>query len=172
MKKKLILASPFLLFLVIVLLGAIVLLNGKNEGIAARLKLGEEIFIPEFSLSELNDSDDVFSNSDLEGKYSLINIFASWCSVCVVENDLLMKLSADQKIAIYGIAWRDINKNTKEYLANNGNPYLKVGIDGKGIFSKLLSVTGTPESFLVDPEGKIIYYWRGAIDEEFFNRLQ
>jgi cytochrome c biogenesis protein CcmG/thiol:disulfide interchange protein DsbE len=167
MKKKLILASPFLIFLIVVLLAIITLYN-KEEGIESKLKSGKEIFMPEFSLPELNDSNEVFSNSDLQGNYVLVNFFASWCSVCGLENDLLMRLSDAGKIAIYGVSWRDINQNTKKYLQKNGNPYLKIGVDGRGIFSKLLSVSGTPESFLINPEGKIIYYWQGAIDEDFF----
>ena len=170
MKKTLILASPFLLFLMIILLGAVALSNGKNDGIAARLEAGEEIFVPEFSLPSLADPKKSFSNLDLKGKYSLINVFASWCSVCALENDLLMRIAKEGKINIYGVAWRDIKRNTKSYLQNNGNPYVKVGVDSKGSFSKLLSVSGTPESFLIDPEGRIVHYWYGAIDEDFFEK--
>ncbi|MFT6106071.1 MAG: cytochrome c biogenesis protein CcmG/thiol:disulfide interchange protein DsbE [Rickettsiales bacterium] len=170
MKKKFILASPFFLFLVVVLLGTTALFNGGKEGIEEKLRSGKEVMMPEFSLPELLDSKATISNSDLMGKYSLINVFASWCSVCAAENDLLMRIAKEGKIDVYGIAWRDIQKNTKQYLANNGNPYLKVGIDSRGSFSKLLSVSGTPESFLVDPNGRIVHYWYGAIDEEFFRK--
>ncbi|MFT6077812.1 MAG: cytochrome c biogenesis protein CcmG/thiol:disulfide interchange protein DsbE, partial [Rickettsiales bacterium] len=134
MKKTLILASPFLLFLMIILLGAVVLFNGKNDGIASRLEAGEEMFVPEFSLTTLGDSTKTLSNLDLKGKYSLINVFASWCSVCSLENDLLIKIAQEGKVDIYGVAWRDIQKNTKRYLKKNGNPYVKVGVDSKGSF--------------------------------------
>ncbi|MES2677921.1 MAG: redoxin family protein [Pseudomonadota bacterium] len=170
--KRLLLISPFLILLLIITTGLVALYqHNKSSSIAAKLESGEEIIVPQFSLPELNNSSENFSNQDLQGKYSLINVFASWCVSCVAEHDLLMQLARTNKINIYGVAWRDINENTKDYLAKNGNPYLKIGADNKGIFSKLLSVSGTPESFLIDPQGRVIYYWRGAIDRDVILRL-
>ena len=50
-----------------------------------------------------------------------------------------MQLFDEKKINIYGIAWMDIDYNTKEYLSQNGNPYLKIGLDSKGVFSKIMA---------------------------------
>ncbi len=169
--KKITLISPLIILLLVIAAGLTALYqHNKTSSIAAKLESGEKILVPEFSLPELYNSAETFSNQYLQeeytfGKYSLINVFASWCSSCAAEHSLLMELSRENKINIYGIAWRDINQNTKDYLAKNGNPYLKIGVDNKGIFSKLLSVSGTPESFLVDPNGRIINYWRGSIDK-------
>jgi len=170
--KKLLLISPFLILLLIITTGLVVLYqHNKSSSIAAKLEFGEKIIVPQFSLPELNKSSESFSNQDLQGKYSLVNVFASWCFSCVAEHILLMEIARENKVNIYGVAWRDINENTKDYLAKNGNPYLKIGTDNKGIFSKLLSVSGTPESFLVDGKGRVIYYWRGAIDRKILNQL-
>ena len=169
--KKFILIVPFLFLLSIITIGLVALYqHNQSSSIQARLQAGQEVIIPEFSLPELykgaDQSEGGFSNQDLKGKYSLINVFASWCTSCLAEHSLLMELARGGKINIYGVAWRDINQNTKDYLQKNGNPYLKVGVDNKGIFSKLLSVSGTPESFLVNPQGRVVYYWQGAIDEK------
>ncbi|MFT5703652.1 MAG: cytochrome c biogenesis protein CcmG/thiol:disulfide interchange protein DsbE [Rickettsiales bacterium] len=171
MKRKLILLIPLFIFLVIISFGIGVLIK-EDKNILTKIDAREEVFMPAFSLPELNNPNGTFSNEDLKGQYSLINVFASWCFNCAAENDFLMKISSGEigggKIKIYGVAWRDINKNTTKYLTKHGNPYVKIGVDGKGVFSKLLAVNGTPESFLIDPEGRIITYFKGAIDEDFF----
>jgi cytochrome c biogenesis protein CcmG, thiol:disulfide interchange protein DsbE len=170
--KKLIFISPLLILLAIIIVGLTSLYkHNKTSSISAKLESGEQVFVPAFSLPELYNQELNFSNQDLLGKYSLINVFASWCINCKAEHSLLMELSRSNKINIYGVAWRDINQNTKDYLEQNGNPYLKIGVDGKGIFSKILSVSGTPESFLVNPQGQVIYYWHGAIDESILNKF-
>ncbi len=174
--KKLLFISPLLILLIITIISLTALYqHNKSSSISARLQSGERVFLPAFSLPELYNQAATFSNQDLtnktENKYSLINIFASWCSSCRAEHSLLMKLSYSNKINIYGVAWRDINQNTKDYLEENGNPYLKIGVDNKGILSKLLSVSGTPESFLVNPQGQVVYYWRGVIDEKILSAI-
>jgi cytochrome c biogenesis protein CcmG, thiol:disulfide interchange protein DsbE len=170
--KKLFLISPLIILLTIIIIGLAALYqHNKISSISVKLQSGEKVFVPAFSLPELYNQELNFSNQDLLGKYSLINLFASWCFNCKAEHALLMEIYRSNKINIYGIAWRDINQNTKDYLAKNGNPYLKIGVDNKGILSKLLSVSGTPESFLVNPQGQVIYYWRGAIDEDALNKL-
>lgn len=168
--KKLLLISPLIILLIIITVGLTALYkHSKSSSITSQLESGQKVFVPAFSLPELYNQAATFSNQDLLGKYSLINVFASWCLSCKAEHGLLMELARSNKINIYGVAWRDINQNTKDYLEKNGNPYLKIGIDNKGIFSKLLSVSGTPESFLVNPQGQVIYYWQGVIDEKILN---
>jgi cytochrome c biogenesis protein CcmG/thiol:disulfide interchange protein DsbE len=135
--------------------------------IETKLQNNKQIDLPKFSLVNLDNSKTNFSNDDLLGKYSVINFFASWCSSCRAENDLLINLSQNDKIIIFGVAWRDIDQSTKNYLNKNGNPYSKVGVDSKGTFAKSLGVSAMPESFVINPQGKIIYYQKGAIDDNF-----
>ncbi len=124
------------------------------------------IDLPEFSLGDLYDESKEFSKEDLIGKYSLLNFFASWCTTCLSEHPALMRLKDNGKLAIYGIAWRDIDKKTQEYLARNGNPFTKIGVDSKGLFTKILHINAVPESFLINPQGKIIARFSGNIEDE------
>ncbi len=165
MKRKIILISPLVILLIVIVLGLIALgKSDKKNTIETKLLSGKVVMMPEFSLPDLYDSSKTFSNSDIKGKYVLINVFASWCVSCAAEHQTLVRLSKSGKIKVYGIAWRDIGENTKKYLSNYGNPYEKIGVDSKGTFSKLLFVSGTPESFLIDPDGRIVKYWKGQID--------
>ena len=168
--KKFLLISPLIVLCIITAFGfASLYQHKKNIPIVIKLQLGEKVLVPEFSISELYNQAATFSNQDLKNQYSIINIFASWCSSCKAEHKLLMQLFDEKKINIYGIAWMDIDYNTKEYLSQNGNPYLKIGLDSKGVFSKIMGIKAVPESFIVDTHGKIIYHQEGMIDEKFIS---
>lgn len=124
-----------------------------------------DIDLPEFSIPDLLEKGKNFSKKDLIGKYTIINVFASWCGTCRMEHDLLINLQTEAIADLYGIAWRDIDKNTTKYLQQNGNPFSKVGVDNKGIFSKFLDLEAVPETWLINPKGKIVLRLKGNLQE-------
>ncbi len=136
-----------------------------------------KISLPDFSLPNLFDESKNFSKKDLIGKYSVINFFASWCTTCRAEHEILLRLHDENIVDIYGIAWRDIDKNTKKYLEKNGNPYKGIAKDNKGLFTKITGIEAIPETLIVDENGVVVRRYRGnlqdfSIDEikEFLNR--
>lgn len=120
--------------------------------------------LPRFALPMLEDKDAVFSNDLFKGKYVLLNIFASWCVSCRIEHPYLMALG--KEIPIYGIAWKDKAENTRHWLKQHGNPYVAVGLDIQGTTILDLGVTGAPETFLISPEGKVLFRYPGPLSEE------
>ena len=124
-----------------------------------------EIDLPDFSIPDLFEAGKTFSKKDLIGKYTIINVFASWCSTCRMEHDTLIRMQAEAVADLYGIAWRDIDKNTIKYLQQNGNPFSKVGADNKAIFSKITNIEAVPETWLVNPKGKIVLRLKGNLQE-------
>jgi len=124
-----------------------------------------EIDLPEFSIPDLFDKGKNFSKKDLIGKYTIINVFASWCGTCRMEHDILLNLQTEAIADLYGIAWRDIDKNTEKFLQQNGNPFSKVGVDNKAIFSKIVNLEAVPETWLVNPKGKIVLRLKGNLQE-------
>jgi len=138
----------------------------KKEDGGSDINFSEvEIDLPEFSIPDLFDSSKTFSKKDLIGKYTIINVFASWCSTCRMEHEVLIRMQTEAIADLYGIAWRDIDKNTLKYLQQNGNPFSKVGTDNKGIFSKIISLEAVPETWLVNPKGKIVLRLKGNLQE-------
>jgi len=138
----------------------------KKEDSGSDLNFSEvDIDLPEFSIPDLFEKGKTFSKKDLIGKYTIVNVFASWCSTCIMEHETLIRMQTDAIADLYGIAWRDIDKNTEKYLQQNGNPYSKVGIDNKGIFSKFLDLEAVPETWLVNPKGKIVLRLKGNLQE-------
>jgi cytochrome c biogenesis protein CcmG/thiol:disulfide interchange protein DsbE len=99
---------------------------------------------------------------------SLINVWASWCSVCKQEHDYLLELAVAEGINIIGINYRDQKGAALETLQQTGNPYSVVFFDPEGTLAFELGVVGTPETFLVDAQGQIIKRYKGALNHEQF----
>lgn len=123
------------------------------------------ISLPEFSLADLFDEDGSFSNQDLIGKFSVINFFASWCTTCKAEHEILLRLQSEGIVDIYGVAWRDIDDSTRNYLRAAGNPYKKVAKDGQGLFTRITGIQAVPETVIVDPKGRIVMRYRGNLQD-------
>ncbi len=141
-------------------------LNDKKEDGGSDINFSEvEIDLPDFSIPDLFDVGKTFSKKDLIGKYTIINVFASWCATCRLEHEVLIRMQTEAIADLYGIAWRDIDKNTAKYLQQNGNPFSKVGADNKGIFSKITNLEAVPETWLVNPKGKIVLRLKGNLQE-------
>jgi cytochrome c biogenesis protein CcmG/thiol:disulfide interchange protein DsbE len=123
------------------------------------------ITLPEFLFNDIFSNDQNFSKKDLEGKYSIINFFASWCTTCHAEHQILLSLSEEKIIDIYGIAWRDVDENARQYLEENGNPFTKVVSDGNGLFTKLANIQAVPETWIIDKKGDVVMRFRGNLQE-------
>ncbi len=87
---------------------------------------------------------------------TVVNVFASWCTPCQVEHPLLLKLKGDG-VPIVGVAWKDSPDDTRTFLSEKGDPFTTVVSDQTGRAGKDLGVTGAPETYLVDADGKVVF---------------
>jgi cytochrome c biogenesis protein CcmG/thiol:disulfide interchange protein DsbE len=124
-----------------------------------------KIILPEFSLPDLYDQNQSFSKKDLIKKYSIVNFFASWCVTCHAEHQILLHLHDKEIIDIYGIAWRDIDTNTRQYLQKNGNPFKKIAKDSKGFFTEIAGIASIPQTMIIDPKGNVVMRYSGNLGE-------
>lgn len=127
--------------------------------------------IPTFNLPLLTDKKHYFSSAALSGQISIINVWASWCTACKMEHQTLMKIKNQYHIPIYGILYRDERQDAVQWLNKNGNPYEMIGMDYDGDTAIDLGIYGTPESFIIDSQGKIIYHQIGIISEEKWEKI-
>ncbi len=118
---------------------------------------------PTFDLPSVAEGDAGFSSADLEGKVSLVNIFASWCVACVYEHPTLVDITAMGGPPIYGLAWKDEPGATAQWLDRLSNPYTAVGDDRDGRVAIDFGVTGAPETYIVDKTGHVRYKHIGVI---------
>ncbi|MEZ5566415.1 MAG: DsbE family thiol:disulfide interchange protein [Gammaproteobacteria bacterium] len=112
---------------------------------------------PEFSLPRLDDPQQTLSRQDLLGKTSLVNVWGTWCVGCRQEHETLLVLARDAGVRILGINWKDDSDSAREWLRTLGNPYAAVGVDQDGRVAINWGVYGAPETFLVGPDGTILY---------------
>ena len=119
--------------------------------------------VPTFELPPIEGYEHGFSTEDLKGEVTLVNIFGSWCIACHVEHPLLMELSAEGDIPIMGIDWKDPPGAGAAWLKKYGDPYTRVGDDRDGRVAIDFGVTGAPETFVVDGNGRIRYKQVGPI---------
>lgn len=96
------------------------------------------------------------------GKPRLVNVFASWCPPCVVEQPALTALR-QEGVIIIGIAYKDRREATQAFLIQYGDPYAVTLTDLSGRMAINLGVTGPPETYLVDAEGIVRAKHVGAL---------
>jgi cytochrome c biogenesis protein CcmG/thiol:disulfide interchange protein DsbE len=107
-----------------------------------------------------------FSNEDLKGRVTIVNVFASWCAPCRQEHPLLVELAKDPSVRLVGINQKDNPDNARRFLGALGNPYSAVGVDPNGRTSIDWGVYGVPETFIVGPDGMIRYKQIGPLTPE------
>jgi cytochrome c biogenesis protein CcmG/thiol:disulfide interchange protein DsbE len=122
--------------------------------------------LPAFNLPPVREGEAGFAKVDLGGEVALVNIFASWCPSCAVEQPLLMRLSAEKAARIYGVAWVDGPGKAAAWLDRHGDPYVRKGEDASGTLGAELGVTGAPETFVIDKQGRVRHRYVGPITEE------
>ncbi|MEZ6002255.1 DsbE family thiol:disulfide interchange protein [Hyphomonas sp.] len=122
--------------------------------------------MPDFKLEPLGDEIPLLTFSDVKGEVTLVNVFGSWCVACAAEHSELMKIGNSGAVTLYGVDWRDTAFEGRQWLEQYGNPYSKVGLDADSRLAINLGVTGAPESFLIDTEGRIRYKHIGPITPE------
>ncbi len=118
--------------------------------------------LPNFSAPSLN-SDQLISAQQFKGKVTILNVWATWCAACQVEQPLLMDLAKDSNLQVLGLDYKDQRQQAKQFLISNGNPYKEVIFDEQGQYAMKLGVYGTPETFLIDQKGIIRYRYVGAL---------
>ena len=123
---------------------------------------------PEFSLTTLEDEAETVGRDALLGDVSLVNVFGSWCTSCLVEHPLLMEVGED--VRIVGVNWRDTRPKATQWLERHGDPYDLIVFDGSSRLAIELGVAGAPETFVVDPQGRIRYKHTGPISPEDWSR--
>ncbi len=109
---------------------------------------------PEFALEGLGTAPGL-ARADAAGQVVLVNFFASWCVPCRVEHPLLMQLSHQLKVPLYGIDYKDKPEDAARFLGELGDPYKRIGADRDGRVGIDFGVYGVPETYVIDKAGRI-----------------
>lgn len=102
----------------------------------------------------------------VKGKLTLVNFWASWCVPCRQEHPVVLSLSKDPRLTVVGVNYKDGNENALRFLGELGNPYFAIGLDPVGKMAIDWGVYGIPETYLVGPDGTILYKKVGPLDDK------
>jgi cytochrome c biogenesis protein CcmG/thiol:disulfide interchange protein DsbE len=159
---------PLCFFVLLAVVFGIGIKHSPEKGVVASPLIGKPA--PQFSLPSLTDPARIVSSSDLRGHWYLFNVWGTWCVACREEHQVLLEVQKAGLVPIIGLDWRDQDADAMGWLAQLGNPYARVAVDRDGREAVDWGVTAAPESFLVNPQGIIVYKCTGELTREIFER--
>jgi len=165
---------PAALFAVVAIYFALALSSGRDPSLVPSALIDKPA--PDFALAGLDGKDEL-TRASLAGQVVLVNFFASWCVPCRAEEPLLMRLSQEEHVPVYGIAYKDKPEAAQQFLDQLGDPYRRVGLDESGRTGIDFGVYGVPETYLIDRQGHIRYRVVGpltaaTVENELLPRLK
>jgi cytochrome c biogenesis protein CcmG/thiol:disulfide interchange protein DsbE len=107
---------------------------------------------------------------DYRGSWVLVNFWASWCAPCRSEAPALesfQRQHSPEGFTVLGINLDDTSDDAIAFVRRFGLTYPQLR-DGDGSDRRdAYGMTGFPESFLVDPAGKLALIRRGPVDQRY-----
>ena len=111
--------------------------------------------------------------SDLRGQVVMLDFWASWCSPCRQEAPVLAAAYTHYKaqgVEFVGVAIWDIEDEAKRFAVESGATY-PMGVDTKGNIAIDYGLTGIPEKYFIDANGKIVRKFVGPVSEEILESV-
>lgn len=119
----------------------------------------EPVEAPDFTLQDMDGESHTLS--ELRGNYVLVNFWATWCPPCRKEMpsmEYLHKKYRDRPFRVLAVnQWEDPD-HVFSYMGELAVfPSFPILFDPKSTVSEHYGVRGLPTSFIVDPEGRLVY---------------
>ena len=118
---------------------------------------------PSFTLTLFDGK--VVRLADFRGKAVLVNFWASWCVPCRAEAAALesaWQKYKDRGVVFLGVNIQDKEEDARAFMKEFGITYLN-GQDASGKIAVDYGVWGIPESFFIDPQGRMTYKHAGEL---------
>jgi len=159
---------PLAVFALLVVVLAIGIKQSPDKDLIPSPLIGKPA--PDFSLPSLTDPAQRVSSAQLHGHWYLFNVWGTWCVSCREEQAMLLKIKQSGVIPVVGLDWKDDRGDALSYLKDAGNPYQIIAVDQDGSEAIMWGVYGAPETFLVNPQGIVVYKFIGPITEQAWER--
>jgi peroxiredoxin len=141
------------------------LVTDEGGSLGKKANRGDRPAAPDFALERL-DSGGTLQLSALKGKAVVVNFWASWCNPCKDEAPFLEEVWRDHRdrgLVVVGLDAKDFRADARRFADRFGLTFPLV-YDGPGDSTDPYGVTGFPETFVIDREGKVIAAFKGGID--------
>ena len=120
----------------------------------------------DFTLADLDGKP--VSLSDFQGKWVIVNYWATWCPPCLEEIPDLVDLYEENRdtIVVLGIAFEDVNEDyLREFVDSHMISYPVMNTEPVPV-TALGPVMGLPTSYIISPEGERVARQEGPVTRE------
>ncbi|MDF2177491.1 DsbE family thiol:disulfide interchange protein [Aliiglaciecola sp. CAU 1673] len=172
----------FLLPLALFLFVTLFLLQGLYSDPRERESSLLERQVPAFTLPDVMDETTQYNAQVFQGQVTLLNVWGTWCVTCAIELPFLTQLK-EQGVRIVGLYYEQdldpdfggkslpqIQQSIRDKLSQLGDPYEFNIFDVSRDYSIDLGVTGAPETFLIDREGRIRLHHVGDLNPRIWEQ--
>ena len=148
-----------------------VLQTADDTSIDQAVARGEHPTAPDTTLPLLDGSGSR-ALADHRGRWVVVNFFASWCHPCENEAPLLNRLQRrlGDRGSVVGVAYNDLTEDARGFVRDYEIAFPVVR-DVEDDLGDAYGVTGLPETFVVDPTGRIVALKRSEITREWVSEV-
>jgi cytochrome c biogenesis protein CcmG/thiol:disulfide interchange protein DsbE len=143
------------------------LVTEEGGDLAAAAARGERPVAPDFTLERLDREGEV-TLSSLRGKAVLLNVWASWCIPCKEEAPYLERVWRENRsrgLVVVGLDAKDFRRDARRF-ARRYELTFPIVFDGPGDTLAGYGVTGFPETFVLDRQGRVLETFVGAVNTD------
>ena len=120
--------------------------------------------VVDFELSDIHGK--MHRLSDYRGQWVIVNFWATWCAPCLEEIPMLRELAKMEEPVqpvVIGIDFEEIEKESLQHFIEEFETDYLVLLIGDTPLIPFEPLKGMPTTFVVSPEGKIVYRHVGLV---------
>jgi cytochrome c biogenesis protein CcmG, thiol:disulfide interchange protein DsbE len=143
------------------------LVTEEGGDLAEAAQRGDRPEAPSFVLERLDGKGDVALPS-YRGKAVVLNVWASWCQPCKEEAPYLEQVWRENRsrgLVVLGLDSKDFRRDGRRFADRFGLTF-PIAFDGSNDVATEYGVTGFPETFVIDREGRVVDAFAGAVNSD------
>jgi cytochrome c biogenesis protein CcmG, thiol:disulfide interchange protein DsbE len=114
-----------------------------------------------------------FDIDDHQGRWVVVNFFATWCVPCRIEHPELDAFNQAHArgggAVLVSVLFDDDPAGAREFFDRNGGEW-PVVLDGNGLIASAFGTPKVPESYLVTPNGRVAAKFTGGVTRDGLDR--
>jgi cytochrome c biogenesis protein CcmG/thiol:disulfide interchange protein DsbE len=141
------------------------LVRDKGGDLATAAARGDRPQAPNFTLERL-DRAGKLDLASLRGKAVVLNAWASWCIPCKDEAPIFEQLwlaNRNRGVVVVGLNAKDLRSDARRFMRRYDITFPVVR-DGSGSTIGKYGITGFPETYVLDHEGRVVDAIVGAVN--------